>query len=94
MLANLVLNSRDAMPAGGTIAISAEVVQFDSAAPYLPGVADAPTFASRSPTPASAMDEATRLRVFEPFFTTKLLRNGGRPRPCPKSLASCARTTA
>jgi two-component system cell cycle sensor histidine kinase/response regulator CckA len=76
MLTNLALNSRDAMPEGGTITLSGEVVQFDSVAPQFSDLADTPYLCLKICDTGSGMDEATRLRVFEPFFTTKFLRNG------------------
>jgi signal transduction histidine kinase len=76
ILTNLALNGRDAMPEGGTITISAEVVQFDPVPLYLPDIVDAPYLCIKVSDNGVGMDEATRLRVFEPFFTTKLLRNG------------------
>ena len=76
MITNLALNSRDAMPEGGTITISAEVVQFDPVPAQMPDSADAPCLCLKVSDDGVGMDEATRLRVFEPFFTTKLLRNG------------------
>jgi len=77
VIVNLVMNSGDAMPKGGTISVStsntllteAHVKQY----PYVrPGrfvsleVADTGT----------GMDAATVARVFEPFFTTKPLGKG------------------
>src|ERR1043166_2640849 len=57
MLVNLVFNAVDAMPRGGTLAMSAreanETVEIS--------VSDTGT----------GMTEETRLRVFDPFFTTK-----------------------
>jgi len=76
MLTNLALNSRDAMPAGGMIAITAEVVQFEPVAPQFSEMADAAYLDLKVCDTGGGMDEATRLRVFEPFFTTKFLRNG------------------
>jgi signal transduction histidine kinase len=57
IVTNLVLNSRDAMPGGGTVHIET-VVDGDS---VVLTVRDEGT----------GMDEATIERVFEPFFTTK-----------------------
>ncbi len=76
MLTNLVLNSVDAMPDGGTITLSAEVVQFDPVPQHLSEIMDTPYLRIKVTDSGTGMDEATRLRVFEPFFTTKLLRNG------------------
>ncbi len=76
ILTNLALNARDAMPEGGTIAISADVVQFDPIPAYLPDIADTPYLCITVSDTGAGMDEATRLRVFEPFFTTKFQRNG------------------
>jgi signal transduction histidine kinase/CheY-like chemotaxis protein len=72
VLINLVVNARDAMPAGGTVRI---------------GLANAPpgavpaAFAQANPTDryvclsvadaGHGMDEQTVTRIFEPFFTTK-----------------------
>ncbi|MGE5596645.1 MAG: GAF domain-containing protein [Hyphomicrobiales bacterium] len=56
-LFNILLNARDAMPSGGTIAIQLR----REAAEVVLTVRDT----------GCGMDEETRLRIFEPFFTTK-----------------------
>lgn len=56
-LVNMVLNSKDAMPAGGTITLRLE----------RDGDEAVVTLADSGP----GMDEETRTRIFEPFFTTK-----------------------
>jgi signal transduction histidine kinase/CheY-like chemotaxis protein len=78
LLMNLVVNSRDAMPDGGTITV--RVTNHEGIAPPL---------ASKEARAAGdylciavvdtgvGMDEATRARVFEPFFTTKGERGTG-----------------
>jgi two-component system cell cycle sensor histidine kinase/response regulator CckA len=76
ILANLTLNSLDAMPAGGTITISADAVEFDLRANDPLKVEDWPYFRLTLADNGTGMDDNTRLRVFEPFFTTKSLRNG------------------
>ncbi|MBK9516143.1 MAG: response regulator [Anaeromyxobacter sp.] len=72
VLVNLVVNARDAMPAGGTITISTAAVAL--------GEAEARRFVEGAPgefvrlsvaDTGEGMDEPTRARVFEPFFTTK-----------------------
>jgi two-component system cell cycle sensor histidine kinase/response regulator CckA len=72
VLLNLVVNARDAMPAGGSITIAIENTDVDEA--Y------ASTGTKLEPGPyveltvsdsGEGMDEEARSHVFEPFFTTK-----------------------
>ncbi len=71
IIANLVVNARDAMPDGGTLTIRTlnRVVEEDpgDGASPRPGAYVA-LFISDT---GHGMDEKTRARVFEPFFTTK-----------------------
>lgn len=73
ILLNLVLNSRDAMPDGGTITVETRNCQVQGLAENGAGTS-APTIPCAwfvvSDT-GSGMDEATRAHVFEAFFTTK-----------------------
>jgi PAS domain S-box-containing protein len=62
VILNVVVNSRDAMPRGGTLTI-------ETAATGEPG-ADGRVMIAVADT-GFGMDEATRQQVFEPFFTTK-----------------------
>jgi PAS domain S-box-containing protein len=72
VLLNLVVNARDAMPAGGRIVVETRPVPASvasapaSAAPAAGGYA---LLAVRDN--GQGMDEQTRERIFEPFFTTK-----------------------
>jgi signal transduction histidine kinase len=65
-LLNLVLNARDAMPAGGDLVVRAEDTFFDNED------GDRDTFVMITVIDSGmGMDEATRANIFKPFFTTK-----------------------
>jgi nitrogen-specific signal transduction histidine kinase len=65
VLMNLAVNARDAMPAGGTLAL--ETANVGASDPEAPPRHVALTVRDTG----LGMDETTRARVFEPFFTTK-----------------------
>jgi PAS domain S-box-containing protein len=72
---NIVINSRDAMPAGGQIFIETE----DVLRPVLTAsgtVTIAQYVAIRVRDTGVGMDEETRLHAFEPFYTTKEVGRG------------------
>jgi signal transduction histidine kinase len=75
VLLNLVLNARDAMPAGGTITIETtnEDAVGDAPSSFLKPGRYAVLAVSDTGT---GMDAATRARAFEPFFTTKAAGKG------------------
>ena len=73
VLVNLVLNARDAMPTGGTIAIDTANVELTPTRIANEGLtlpAGAYVMLSVSDT-GTGMDANTRAHAFEPFFTTK-----------------------
>ena len=73
-LLNLVINARDAMPAGGTIVVAARAETFPGEGParLQPG-----TYVCLSVTDGGeGMDEATLARAVDPFFTTKGVGKG------------------
>ncbi len=77
VIMNLVLNARDAMPAGGSIHIATEnrevtALETRRLSPIPPG---AYVLLSVTDT-GSGMDAATQARIFEPFFTTKAIGQG------------------
>ena len=73
-LLNLAVNARDAMPNGGTLTVSAEVVRC-YAITDADGLDGAFVRLSVADT-GTGMNEETQARVFEPFFTTKGIGQG------------------
>ena len=79
IVTNLVLNARDAMPTGGTLTITTDVVvlhegeRISAAATAIPA-GDYGTLALSDS--GTGMDEVTLARIFEPFFTTKAVGDG------------------
>ena len=62
VLMNLAVNARDAMPAGGTLALETSNLDEKGTGSYV---------ALTVRDSGHGMDDATRAQVFEPFFTTK-----------------------
>jgi CheY-like chemotaxis protein len=72
VLMNLVTNSRDAMPNGGTIFIKTETVRLDDEFISEQGFGIPGHYALLSVTDSGeGMDEDTIKRIFDPFYTTK-----------------------
>lgn len=72
IILNLAVNSRDAMPSGGTLRVSVGRVLVDQEEVELNPESAAGAFVSLSVQDTGhGMDAATRARAFEPFFTTK-----------------------
>jgi signal transduction histidine kinase len=72
VIMNLVLNARDAMPAGGKVSIETSNIHLDEsyAREHVSVVAGAYVMLAVSDS-GTGIDENTRQHIFEPFFTTK-----------------------
>jgi CheY-like chemotaxis protein len=74
---NLVVNARDALPAGGTIRIDVAETTLDAAfASEHVGVTPGPHVVLTVTDSGTGIDKATQARMFEPFFTTKSVGRG------------------
>jgi signal transduction histidine kinase/ActR/RegA family two-component response regulator len=77
LLMNLAVNARDAMPDGGLLTISAEVVELNSSSALRHQDARPGQFMRLSVTDTGCGIPAEHLsRIFEPFFTTKPVGSG------------------
>jgi two-component system, cell cycle sensor histidine kinase and response regulator CckA len=77
VIMNLSVNARDAMPEGGALTISTDLVELDK--DYVRSHPEAHLGASvclRVSDAGCGMDSATMARIFEPFFTTKEVGKG------------------
>jgi signal transduction histidine kinase len=71
-LQHIIQNARDAMPSGGTVGITTELVELEDTFISVHGYGSKGTYAVIAVTDGGrGMDEATRRKAFEPFFTTK-----------------------
>lgn len=72
VLLNLAVNSRDAMPRGGTLTIATSDAVIEAGFTGAHGAVNPGPYAVLSVTDTGmGMDEATMSQIFEPFFTTK-----------------------
>ena len=76
VIINLVINARDAMPAGGRLSITVRSEVVEAPPPLAPDLPPG-TYVRLTVTDTGiGMDAGTRARVFEPFFTTKTVGRG------------------
>lgn len=77
VLMNLTTNARDAMPHGGILTISTELVRLDDEFIRTHGYGEKGEYALISVSDTGVgMDRKTKDKIFEPFFTTKELGKG------------------
>jgi PAS domain S-box-containing protein len=77
VLMNFAANARDAMPRGGRLVITTEIVKLDNEFIKTHGYGKPGIYAVISVADTGmGMDENTKERIFEPFFTTKELGRG------------------
>jgi two-component system cell cycle sensor histidine kinase/response regulator CckA len=77
VLINLATNSRDAMPTGGRLSISASHMTVTSKSKELIGIESPGEYAVIKVSDTGiGMMEKTRQKIFEPFFTTKEIGKG------------------
>jgi PAS domain S-box-containing protein len=76
VIVNLIVNARDAMPKGGTLAIETANVFLGKEESAKFSILAGPYVMLSVKDSGVGMDEKTRDRIFEPFFTTKELGKG------------------
>ncbi|HZR58921.1 MAG TPA: ATP-binding protein [Terriglobales bacterium] len=75
IIMNLVMNARDAMPNGGTLAIAVSRSAMDGFSKELPDKSREFVMLQVTDT-GKGIDDSIKLRIFEPFFTTKKQSGG------------------
>ena len=68
---NILLNARDAMPRGGTVTVSTDLVEGSSLATRFPHPENAPYVRIAIRDTGEGMNQETLRHVYEPFFTTR-----------------------
>ncbi len=77
VLVNLASNARDAMPKGGVLAMSTNLLESESGFVHAHGTAQSGKYGVITVTDCGiGMDRKTMGRIFEPFFTTKEVGKG------------------
>jgi PAS domain S-box-containing protein len=76
VIVNLAVNARDAMPNGGTLAISTAAMTAAPGDPRWPALAPGRYARLSVRDNGTGMDDAVRARIFDPFFTTKEASRG------------------
>jgi len=76
VLINLVVNARDAISGGGSIALTVDVVQISGGRALELSLAPGPYVRTTVTDTGHGMDKETLRNVFEPFFTTKEVGKG------------------
>jgi CheY-like chemotaxis protein len=77
VLMNLIVNAKDAMPAGGTLTMESAVIEVTPAnAAQHVGIAPGWYVQLLVTDTGTGMDRETQERIFDPFFTTKLVGKG------------------
>ena len=77
VLMNFSTNARDAMPNGGCLTISTDVIFMDDTFVKVHGYGETGMYALISVSDTGiGMDEKTKQKIFEPFFTTKEVGKG------------------
>ncbi|MCR4319981.1 MAG: ATP-binding protein, partial [Candidatus Brocadiaceae bacterium] len=77
VLINLATNARDAMPRGGTLTITTEVIELDDVFIKVHGYGEIGKYVLISVKDTGmGIDKETLRRIFQPFFTTKEVGKG------------------
>jgi nitrogen-specific signal transduction histidine kinase/CheY-like chemotaxis protein len=76
VIMNLVINARDAMPAGGAVKITTRLASVKQEDAALLGLTAGKYVTLSVKDDGCGMDQGTMARIFEPFFTTKEVGKG------------------